>query len=297
MRNMPKRLALFAIVLLLAVIGMFAAGWWKTERALDTRYTVNDPPLQMDRSAASLQRGQHLYTVLACSDCHGKQAQGQLAIDAGPVGKVIASNLTPAALAPRYGADGIAAAIRHGVAPDGRPLQVMPSEDFTHLSDADTAALVAYLQSLPPSDNNPGKTHITPFGRVLFLFGQLDLAQAARIDHRPRSRTSPASEATAEYGAYLAAACAGCHGRDFAGQHVPGTPPEFPDAANLTPHTDGLARWAVGDFRRALRTGRRPDGRELDKFMPWRAYSQMSDVEIDALWAYLSTLPPVASKK
>ena len=74
MRNMPKRLALFAIVLLLAVIGMFAAGWWKTERALDTRYTVNDPPLQMDRSAASLQRGQHLHTVLACSDCHGKQA-------------------------------------------------------------------------------------------------------------------------------------------------------------------------------------------------------------------------------
>jgi len=42
-----------------------------------------------------------------------------------------------------------------------------------------------------------------------------------------------------------------------------------------------------------LRTGKRPDGRELDKFMPWPAMSKMTDDEIAALWLYLSSLPAV----
>ncbi len=76
---------------------------------------------------------------------------------------------------------------------------------------------------------------------------------------------------------------------------MPGTPPSFPDAANLTPAA--LGSWQLADFRRALREGKRPDGSAIDPFMPWQAMGRMSDEELAAVWAYLQTLPPVASKE
>jgi len=297
MRTLLKVLLWAVFVLVVAIAGVFSFAWWKTESALSRHYEIKDPPLAMARDAATLERGKHLFDVLACAECHAAGGVGKLAIDAGPAGQVIAPNLTPAGIGDRYDADGLAAAIRHGVRADGTPLRFMPAEDFAHLSDADVAALVAYLQALPPSDNQPGETHFTPLGRVMAAFGAFELTPAALIDHSPRVRVAPPVAVTPEYGAYLAAACTGCHGANFGGQHVPGTPPEFPDAANLTPHADGLAAWQLADFQRVIRTGKRPDGRELKPFMPWRAYSQMTDTEIAAIWAHLSRLPPVPTKK
>ncbi|MFA6986256.1 MAG: cytochrome c, partial [Arenimonas sp.] len=58
-----------------------------------------------------------------------------------------------------------------------------------------------------------------------------------------------------------------------------------------------LGGWQEADFFRALREGKRPDGSAIDPFMPWQAFAKMSDDEIASLWAYLQTVPPVASKK
>ena len=131
---------------------------------------------------------------------------------------------------------------------------------------------------------------------VLAMLGRFDLVPAAAIDHAPRTRTAPPAGATAEYGAYLAQVCTGCHGADWAGQRVPGTPPELPPASNLTPHARGLAGWSEDDFLRAMREGRRPDGSGIDGFMPWRVYSAMTDVELRAIWAHLSALPPTEGR-
>lgn len=286
-----KRVALLAGLFVAAVAALFGVAWFKSESALATQYAIDDPPLTFAGDAAEAARGAHLYTVLGCVECHGPGATGKLFFDAGPVGRVFAPNLTPAALADRYDADALAAAIRHGVGADGRPLRIMPAGDFAKLSDADTAALVRHLQSLPPSDNQPGVTEIKPLGRVLYLLGKLELVPAADLDHTPRRRESPTPAATAEYGAYLAQVCTGCHGGDFAGQRVPGTPPELPEAANLTPHANGLQGWSEADFVRVIRTGRRPDGRELHPFMPWKTYSAMTDDELRAIWLHLSALP------
>ncbi|MFS8138669.1 MAG: c-type cytochrome [Thermomonas sp.] len=247
MRKLFRGLLVTAAVLVLLVGGVLATAWVKTERLLARRYDVTDPPLAIAHDPATIQRGAHLYAVLGCSECHGAGAIGKLAIDAGPLGKAIAPNLTPHAIGQRYDGDGLAAAIRHGVRADGTPLRFMPSGDFAHLSDADTADLVAYLQALPNSDNAPGTTYLTPLGRTMALFGQIELTSAARIDHAPRLRVAPAATASADYGAYLLHSCTGCHGANLAGQHVAGTPPELPDAANLTPHPDGLQRWQFAD--------------------------------------------------
>lgn len=294
MRKWFVRSAWLAGSFLAAVAVLFVFAWFKTEAALARVYAVDDPPLVLRGDDAERARGAHLYTVTGCVECHGEAGRGKVFIDAGPVAFVVAPNLTPAVLAGRYDADALGAAIRHGVGPDGRPLRVMPSTDFMNLSDADTAALVAYLQSLPDSDNDPGATEIRPLGRVLAVLGKFHLVPAADIDHRPRVRTAPPAGPTAEYGAYLAQVCTGCHGLAWTGQRVPGTPPELPPAPNLTAHASGLAGWSEADFLRVFREGKRPDGGGVHPFMPWRSYGQMTDEELRAIWKHLSALPPTA---
>lgn len=295
MRKFLKWIAtLLGVLVLVALLG-FGLAWLKTERALARTYAVNDPPLVMRRDAATLAHGGHLFATRGCADCHGADAAGKLVFDGGPVIKLVAPNITPGGIIKGLTADRIAAAIRHGVKPDGHPMVFMPTPDFHEMSDTDVAALVAYLQSLPATANDPGRFEIRPLGRILYALGKFPLLPAEDVGHSPRARIGPAVAATAEYGKYLAQGCTGCHGKDFAGQHVPGTPPSFPSARNLTPA--GLGDWKEADFRRALREGRRPDGTAIDPFMPWQAFSKLSDKEIGALWAYLQTLPPVASKK
>ena len=52
-----------------------------------------------------------------------------------------------------------------------------------------------------------------------------------------------------------------------------------------------LANWTSQDFVRTLRTGVTREGRVLDpNFMPWPAYSKMSDLELNAIWKYLNSL-------
>jgi hypothetical protein len=73
--------------------------------------------------------------------------------------------------------------------------------------------------------------------------------------------------------------------------------PEAPPASNLTPHDTGLAAWSEEDFIVAMRTGRRPDGSAIDgRAMPWRAVGQASDLELQSIWRFLRSLPPVKAR-
>jgi mono/diheme cytochrome c family protein len=67
-------------------------------------------------------------------------------------------------------------------------------------------------------------------------------------------------------------------------------------APNLTPDPEtGLGKWSEADIVTALRTGMRPDGRELAPIMPWRSFAGLTDADAHAIAAYLKTLPPVAN--
>ncbi|MEO8161165.1 MAG: c-type cytochrome [Arenimonas sp.] len=294
MRKLLKWVAGLLGVFVLLVLALYALAWFKSERAMAKTYTVADPPLAIARDPAAIARGAHVFATRGCSECHGAGAEGKLVFDAGPVMKVVGPNITRGGQLMQMTPDQVGAAIRHGVGRDGHPLVFMPAEDFHEMSDEDTAALVAFLQSLPPSANRPPALEVRPLGRILYLFGEFPLLPAEKLDHSPRSRSAPAMGATADYGKYLAKGCSGCHGADFGGQHVPGTPPKFPDSQNLTP--GNLGEWTQADFFRAIRDGTRPDGSKLDPFMPWQTYAKMTDIELGALWAYFRSLPPVQSK-
>ena len=278
-----------AVVLVLAV-GLLAVAWAHSESALSRKYVVADPPLVVASDPDTIARGRHLYVSRGCTGCHGDAAEGKLLFDAGPVARVVPANLTRTVRDPAWTDDALAAAIRHGVRPDGTPLVFMPVGDYKDLDDADTAAIIAWLRTLPPSDNDPGRTEVRPLGRVFNLLGRFPMTPADAIDHAPRPRQAPPAEPTPEYGAYLAQVCTSCHGNDFRGGlvMVPGTPP----TANLTPHPEAMGAWSRDDFVRVMRTGVRPDGRELHPMMPWREFGTMTDTELDALWAHFGTLPP-----
>ena len=64
--------------------------------------------------------------------------------------------------------------------------------------------------------------------------------------------------------------------------------------ANLTPHGEtGLGRWTARDFRQTIRTGRHMGkGRALLPPMPVPVYNHFTDRDLDAIYAYLRTLPP-----
>lgn len=72
----------------------------------------------------------------------------------------------------------------------------------------------------------------------------------------------------------------------------------FTYAGNLTPDREtGLGGWTHEEFRRALKEGITRRGRPLQPPMPWERYRKMfSDQDIDAIWIYLQSLPPVSNR-
>jgi mono/diheme cytochrome c family protein len=172
---------------------------------------------------------------------------------------------------------------------DGSSLTVMPSNEFNGMSDADLGAIVAYARSLPADEVPSVPLRVGPVIRALFVAGQVDLTPAAKIDHARPHPAAVAAEPTAAFGQYLAQGCTGCHGAGFSGGKIPGAPPDWKPAANITP--GGIGRYSAADFARVLREGRRPDGSPVDTLMPYRLTKHMTDVELSALYAYLRTVP------
>ncbi len=79
------------------------------------------------------------------------------------------------------------------------------------------------------------------------------------------------------------------------GQTLPG--PGTIVAPNLTsdPET-GAARWSDGQLIRAIREGIGHDDRVLFPMMPYSEYRAMSDEDVQALVAFIRTLPPIRNQ-
>ncbi len=279
-------------LLVLAVISLSIIGqvkWNQTYQNYDV--PVESIPIPTDE--ASIARGEHLATILACRQCHGADLSGATLSDLPPVIATISvPNLTA-------GAGGVGAtnsdedwvrAIRHGVGHDGRALVIMPSRAWWYFSDDDLGALVAYLKTVPPVDNELPERRIGPLGRVMVALGQFPRPVATMIDHDAPRPAAPEPSVTVEYGEYLGHTCTVCHGARLNGGIIP--IPNTPGirVPNLTPGGE-LRVWSEEDFITTLRTGVTPSGHELTDNMPWQYVGQMTDEELQAIWLYLQSLP------
>jgi mono/diheme cytochrome c family protein len=244
---------------------------------------------------ASVRRGRYLFESRGCMHCHGADGGGRTFID-DPNGLYVKSpDITSSGVVQDYTERDWERAVRHGVKPSGEPLLIMPSADFNRLTDEDLAAVVAYVRSLPPASGTGAQIRLPLIVKALYAVGVVQDA-AEKIDHSlPPPQPIPAA-ATAQYGAYVANSCIGCHGASLSGGKIPGGPPSWPAAANLTPGSESvMPRYDTPEkFVAMMHSGQRPDGSAVSRVMPFETLAVMSETDLRAVYAYLGTLAPRA---
>jgi mono/diheme cytochrome c family protein len=69
-------------------------------------------------------------------------------------------------------------------------------------------------------------------------------------------------------------------------------------AANLTPDPEtGLGKWTAQNFAEAMRSGRHMGrGRPILPPMPWKGVGHMTDADLQAVFAYLRSIPPIQNR-
>ncbi len=281
---------LVALVLLAATaLGM---GVLLAERKMQRTVSVPVQPVALRNDAASVERGKYLFASRGCVDCHGSAGTGRTFVDDGSL--VIAGpNITtgPGGVVSAYQPVDWVRAIRHGVSPQGRPLMIMPSEDYNRFTDDDLASLVAYVRSLPPASGQGTVLKLPLPVKALYGYGAIKDA-AARIDHSLPPQQPVPEGVTVAHGQYVANMCIGCHGAGLAGGKIPGGPPDWPPASKLTPGEGSvMGRYPDAEALIAMfRSGKRPDGTAV-QVMPFESLREMSETDLRALYLYLKGLP------
>lgn len=273
------------------------------------------PPSQYDDP---IEQGEYLANILRCISCHTPDMAeynaeelteeqirvlalfprealnrdflmaGGRVFNFGPSGSVIASNLTPDATGLADWTDAeIKEAMQTGVTREGRRMHgIMPTLD--ELADSDLDALIAYMRSLEPIENE--------------VINDLEVGSPpAEVPAEPVVAPN-ATEDMVGRGAYLIdnMGCSGCHTptdpetrRPLPDMYLAGRDPFERDfgtvyAGNITPHTEtGIGTWSDAELKRAMISGVRIDGRRLS-LMPWQDYSFLATEDLDAIVYYLT---------
>lgn len=253
----------------------------------------------------SVERGEYLVQgPAACGNCHTPQGPdgpdlsnelGGFLVEDTEAFQAWAVNITPGSRVADWSDEELARSIREGIRPDGSIIgPPMPIGLYRGLSDDDLMSIVAYLRTVPASDNvTPSSTYNIP----------LPPSYGPPVE----SVTAPPRGVTVEYGAYLAgpvAHCMECHttfgptGPMF-DTHLGAGGFEFHGpwgvsvAPNITPHPDGLAGYSDDDLRTMITTGTRPDGSPMLPPMGYGYYSAMTSEDVEAIILYLRSLPPI----
>lgn len=282
------------IVLCLVLLGTFAFFAVKTQSnsRIDKIWEVDVTMIDINGDSAALINGKHQAAIRGCTECHGQNLGGKVFLEDEDLGTIYASNITSGKGGlSNYTDEDYLRAIRHGIDQEGKSLFIMPAEEYYFIDNNDMGDLIGYLKSVPPVDNELPEHDLYFLAHALNTAGELRLLVAEMVDHEaPLIESAPEKLPTAEYGEYLAITCVACHQKSFIGGKIAGMPPDWPEASNLT-KTGVLPNYDAIKFAQALRTGIKPDGNKIDPmFMPWPAFGQMDDVEMEALFNYLQTL-------
>jgi mono/diheme cytochrome c family protein len=254
------------------------------------------------------ERGGYLVnTIMTCNNCHtpmgpngpqfDKALSGGLRFNEPPF-DVTASNITPD---PETGIGKwtdaeIKTALLEGVRPNGVHLaEAMPTGFYKVLTPADLDGIVAYLRSVKPVSNKvPDPVYKINLPHQILPGAEKPIPAADLADK-------------VQHGRYLATVghCMECHtpfgppgsGVDFqnslgkGGREFKG-PWGVSISRNITSSKSaGLGDWSDADIKRALTEGVRKDGSKLKPPMGFRYYGKMTEGDVDAVVAFLRTVP------
>lgn len=277
-------------ILLLALSGFVTKAYYSTQARRNKVYNIEPQSIPISSDSAQLAYGSRLVTAKGCRDCHGQDLGGKVFIDDPKLAFLAGKNLTKGkgGLPEEHNINDWVLALKHGIRRDGKPLLLMPSHEYTLLSEADMAAVIAYTTSLPKIDREFPPQKIGLLGMVLTDLGKIDLFPAEMIDHNRSLVKEVKAEVSADFGKYLSNGCQGCHRANMKG----GDPiaPGFPPVADIS-STGHVAQWTEQQFINTLRTGQTPEGKILKPSeMPWNMTAAYTDTELKALYIYLRNI-------
>lgn len=314
---------LSVIVLAVIVLVIYVQTSW------DKNYDWPGPSLKASTDSAVIARGKYLVNGPAhCISCHvanfedmvngdmGKEValRGGVKFTLGPLGAMYTRNLTPHPTTGigRYTDEQVFRMMRHGIRPDGQASMpvLMP---FWKMADDDLVAVVSYLRSMAPVENDVPTNDWTFVGKAVRSL----TPTFEPIKEPDAPAVAPVMAATIERGAYLAnyvCNCVGCHTErdlisyqpiapEFAGgfefeplpelyEYLKTDPTVWLRSPNITPDPNSaLSRYKTPEeFVARFRKGRIVSFSPMD----WGPFSRMSDEDITALYMYLHSLEPVS---
>ncbi|HEX6333313.1 MAG TPA: c-type cytochrome [Flavisolibacter sp.] len=306
------RYLFIAIGVVIVIAGGFAA--FIAIRGIPT-YTAEKIELKVVSTPERIEKGHKLASML-CKSCHMDPNTGKFTgrkMDEAPqFGSIYSKNITNH---PEFGigkwTDGeLAYLFRTGVKPDGTYLPpYMPK--MVSLSDEDMQSLIAFLRSdhqWLQADNTR-----QPDTKPSFLTKFLTNIGAMKPFPYPKSPIpEPDTTNPVAWGKYIALGqleCYTCHSLDFAKNDYfsPEKSPGFMGGGNTLIGMDGtkmksrnitmdeetgIGKWSEEDFIRAVKTGQMP-GNQPALRNPMQPYSNLTDDEVRAIFAYLKTVPKI----
>lgn len=309
MKKALRILAAVVVVLLLAV-GGFAL--WVQSRGIPHYAVPKTPAVQVAATPALTDQGQKL-VMASCADCHLNQQtrslSGQKMRDLPPeFGTIYSANITqdPQHGIGRWTDAELVTLLRTGIGKDGRYRVIMPS--FVQMSDEDVHSIIAFLRSNNPMvQPNATPTHEQ---EPSFMLKALSNTVMKPTPMPAAKVVAPEPTDALAYGRYLVVGrykCYDCHSKDFKTNNP--MEPEKSEgylgggnallnmqgqqvlSRNITfePET-GIGNWTEAQFAQSLRFGITPQG-TLAPPMP--KYSQLTDQEVHAIYAYLQSVPKI----
>jgi len=255
-----------------------------------------------------VKRGDYLVNgIMTCGNCHspkgppavtaGKDFSGGLSWDEPPF-KVTAPNITPdkeTGIGNWTDAE-IKTVMRTGIRPNGvHVAMIMPTGFYHIMTDRDLDAVVAYLRTIKPVSNKvadpiykmPQVEHVLPGGEKPFTEAMMsDKVKKgfylSTIAHCMECHT-PMEKGVRQWDTRL-----GAGGFEFPG------PWGVSVSRNITSSkTKGIGAWTDEEIKRAITTGVDRQGNKLKPPMGFQYYSTVSADDLDALVAYLRTVPAI----
>jgi mono/diheme cytochrome c family protein len=277
-----------------------------------TQFTTTKVNYTAVQSPQAFERGKEL-AFSNCAGCHydrsvNKFIGTQIHDVPGIAGKVFSANLTHSksnGIAPKYSDAEIRYLLKTGIARDGRFLSYMLRPN---MAEEDINAIIVYLRSNDPAvsaaDTTVGLTHFTFIGKTYMNLKAKPVAYRANVK-------MPSENDPAAVGYYLIdnLGCFHCHSKtlkslNFAnpnqtkGYLAGGIKFKGPKgdiyASNITPDKNtGIGSYTKEQFLKAIKEGDAPD-RKLKEPMP--KFSMLKDGEVDAIYAYLQSIPAKYNK-
>jgi hypothetical protein len=309
------RITLIILVIIVVIVGILAS--YIALRSIP-KYDVEKINVTVESTPARIERGTKLASML-CRNCHYNNATqkftGKELKEAPAFGTIYSANITQDTIAGigKWSDGDIIYLIRTGIRPDGQYIPpYMPK--LIHISDEDLYSIVAFLRS---SNNwvqadNTRQQKSKPSFLTKFL---VTIGKAKPFPYPKEKIPEPDTTDLVKWGKYISCyqlECFSCHSKDFAkndfftpeksegffggGNELYNEEGKKLLTLNLTmDENTGIGKWTEEEFIKAVKSGQVPGGGPALRY-PMQPYSNLTDQEVRAIFAYLKTVPKLYHK-